>query len=532
VVPAAAPPHPDIRDAPSQMASVIKRAASKHPEPDPVILDEFRKFVRAWIHKNLRPLGVDCDISFETWIELTNYPRYRKEALRRLWESRPFSDRRIFKVKAFTKDEEYLEFKYNRGIYSRSDEFKCLTGPWFKQIEKELYKLPYFVKNIPVADRPAYICGILFDDGAPAVATDYTAFESQFVEQLVRVCEFQLYEYMTQHVPGGKQFMELLEVLVVEQEVMFTELSMLIPTCRMSGEMNTSLGNGFSNLMFALFLAHRKGCTNIRMVVEGDDGLMKYDGPRLCAEDFALLGLSIKLENHDDIRRASFCGIIFDTEDLINVTDPREVLATFGWGTARYLGAKHSKKMSLLRAKSLSLAHQYPGCPILSELAQYGLRMTRSYSPRFALKVAPNLWVRDQLLAAISDEKNLKIRKPGLRTRALVEEVFGISMEAQLSIEQYLADKNDLSPLCHGSIDDIMPLSWNQYAADYIRRPIQSEIGRQVFGDVQRDRVADLLPLCTKGESDRRDRINLDALTRKRLETCLRTASLLSTRTN
>jgi hypothetical protein len=470
VVPSAALPHPDLTDPATTLAGVIKRAASKHPEIDQTILEGLRLFVRNFLEKNFTPLSSDSDCSVERWLAHANYPEWRKlELLDKHYAVINHFDKRYSRAKCFVKDECYPEYKHARGIYSRSDEFKTFVGPVFKLIEEVVYKHPAFVKHIPVADRPRYIQSILESDGELADATDYTAFESQFCAEIMNAVEMQLYEYMTQHLPNRDTFRRHLSSLIGVQRCGFRNIAMEVPTCRLSGEMCTSLGNGFSNLMFALYTAERKGCSHVRIVVEGDDGLMKYAGPRLKAEDFAPLGLTIKLDQHETIETASFCGIVYDSEELINIDDPREILANFGWGNAQYTRCKKSKKLRLLRCKALSLAHQYPGCPIISELAHYGLRVTRSHNVGNIAQRERNMWWRNVYLEALRDEKKIKKIAPGPRSRALVERTFGVSIEQQLRIEAYLSDKNDDGPLIHPDIEAIMSEIWNDYSLSYVK---------------------------------------------------------------
>jgi hypothetical protein len=464
----AAQPHPDQSDTTTIVAGVLKRAASKHPQPSLPILKRLEVFVQKFLEENLTPLAPDCDTSIERWLEHTNYPLWRKQELLEKYSKieDPFN-KKYTRAKCFVKDETYPEYKHARGIYSRSDEFKCLVGPYFKLIEEEVYKLPQFVKHIPVSERPRYILDMLNGEGSPQ-STDYTAFESQFTTMIMEIVEIQMYKYMTKYLPGKNDFWRHLEVIKGKQLCSFKFVDIALETCRLSGEMCTSLGNGFSNLMFALFVAQEKGCSNVRIVVEGDDGLMKYCGPSLKAEDFGRLGLTIKMETHNRIETASFCGIIFDTEELINIDDPRDNLATFGWGNAKYVASRKSKLCALLRCKALSLAHQYPGCPIISELAHYGLRVTRGYRIGKVLDHMNN-YMREQVLNAIRDERKIQKMEPGPRSRALVEQMYGITIEVQLKIEEYLRGKQDLGPLNCEWITSIMPEVWRDYSMEYVR---------------------------------------------------------------
>jgi len=471
-------PHPDPVDPWSMLAGVCKRFGVAVPKADPAALDRLRAFVRKYVRENYVPLSPDADTSVPTWLENTAYPAWRKaELLSKYEKTEDPNDPRHARCKAFMKDETYGEFKFNRGINARSDEFKCMVGPIFKLIESEVYKDSHFIKHIPVAERPAYITAKL-QHFLKVYASDYTAFEALFVETLMTTVEFELYEYMTQHLPEGREFMtRCREVLGGENECNYRDFQVKLRAVRMSGEMCTSLGNGFSNLMFMLFVCTELGSTHIDGVVEGDDGLFGIDGPAPSQSDFAKLGLVIKLEEHDRLSSASFCGIVFDEVDQLNVREPYEVLATFGWTSQRYAKSNSKILKALLRCKALSLAHQYPGCPIVSALARYGLRVTDDVRACKVLRVingrgAMNAWEREWALELMAKGVPRTIEPP-IRTRLLVEEKFGVPVYEQLIIEKYLDGLTTLQPL---RIDTtFMPSSWKVYWDTYVQVPLDLE---------------------------------------------------------
>lgn len=461
----AAMPHPDPHDPKTMLAGVSKRFAVKPPDADSESLDELRTFVKKWLQTNLTPLAPDTDVSIPTWLDGTSYPAWRKEELRNCNPDNinVYNKKKWWRCKSFQKDETYPDYKHPRGINSRSDQFKCAVGPIFKCIEKVLFKHRSFIKRIPVVDRPQYIRDLLQRAGAKYIATDYTSFEALFTEELMRAVEFQLYEYMTSELPSGSEFMRLMyEVLGGDNICEFKNFMVTLKATRMSGEMCTSLGNGFSNLMFLLYLCDKHDI-DVEAVIEGDDCLARLERGMLSANDFAKLGLNIKLEQHDSLSEASFCGLIFDEEELLNVTDPREVLASFGWAQSKYCGAKQSKLLSLLRCKSLSLAYQYPGCPIIASLARYGLRVTRSHDVRHMVQNWRNTWEREQLLEAISHPViNVPV---GTRTRLLVEKLYGITVSQQLLTEELLDSKADVLPF---TVPFDFPVPWQHYFNAYV----------------------------------------------------------------
>jgi len=402
----AAMPHPCPADPETMRAGVAKRFCSQTPIPDGDLLREFK----TWTYNKIRELwperpGPETDVSFESWLKKCNYPEYRKTELRDLNNLRNgHLEDRDYIVKSFMKDETYPEYKYARGINSRSDMFKIFVGPIFRIIEEIVFKLPEFIKKIPVRDRPAYIKEKLERIGCTYLSTDYTAFETLFTKEMMEACEMQLYEYLSSDLNGGPEWYKVVhDTLTGENFCRFKFFDVVCSATRMSGEMNTSLGNGFTNLMAMWFLSEKAGCTDFAMVAEGDDGLSTMTGQPPTSADFAKLGLNIKLQRHDKLEEASFCGLVFDPDDLINVTDPREVLCEFGWALSRYANCRRNRLMALLRCKSLSYQHQYPGSPIIQSLAQYGLRCTSGFDVRHFATTNRNysMWEREQVLQAI-----------------------------------------------------------------------------------------------------------------------------------
>ena len=298
----AARPRIDPNDPLTKVAGAMKRVGRQPPKRHKLALTRLDRFTRKWLKRNMTPLSADTDVSFETFLASTPYTLSRKaELAREHFENTddPCS-RQSAKVKGFIKDESYGEYKHARWINSRSDVFKCHYGPWIKAIENEVYKHRSFIKHIPVSDRATYILELLGEEG-PYYETDYTAFESHFTGQVMRVLEFNLFEYMTQHIPGHKEFMRMNFKVVGKDNFIGSHNMKFSVQSRMSGEMSTSLGNGFSNLMVMLLVAKLKGCSDVEGVVEGDDGLFTLKGAAPEQADFAELGFLIKLEEFTHI---------------------------------------------------------------------------------------------------------------------------------------------------------------------------------------------------------------------------------------
>jgi len=149
------------------------------------------------------------------------------------------------------------------------------------------------------------------------------------------------------------------------------------------------------------------------------------------------------------------------------VTDPLSTLVSFGWTTREYARCRSGKLMSLLRCKSLSLAYQYPGCPIIAALARYGLRVTKSYAVNHLTeRKGISMWDREQLREALANPSCCDI-PVGENTRLLVERLYRIPMQVQRDFEDYLDSLHSLTPLDLGVLDQYCHPSWFDYCSSY-----------------------------------------------------------------
>jgi len=393
------------------------------------------------------------------WLDHTAYPTWRKKELLDQWrdcinpyERKPDGTLKYGKVKSFVKLESYPEYKHARCINARHDIFKCLVGPAFRAIDEEVYKNPYFIKKVPVSQRPEYIREHVYVPGRSYVVTDHSQYEAAFTADLMEDCEFQLYDYMLSNHPFHDDFMALMREVVAGTNVCsFKDLVIEIQATRMSGEMCTSLGNGFANLMSFLFEAKRRGASDVRGIVEGDDGLFSMEGPHPTKEGMAENGFTVKMEIVQDFNEASFCGFIFDPEEGINIKTPLELLTNFGWLPARYMNCNDKKLKELYRCKALSYAHQFPGCPVVAAFAHYVLRITHGNRARMYWN---DMYMRAKMLDIFEQHNRHGVphKTPGVDTRLLFEKKFGITIAHQLAIEHYFNTTEDLV-VSHPTLD-------------------------------------------------------------------------------
>lgn len=328
-----------------------------------------------------------------------------------------------------------------------------------------------FIKRIPVDLRPEYIINRLKKPGAIYMATDYTAYESHFTAELMHDCEFQFYDHMVKNIPEARRVMKRFKKTVSGMnDVKFTTLSAKIPASRMSGEMNTSLGNGFANLMIFLFLMKELGVIDHKCVIEGDDCLARFFPSgvlshlsrqaliTLVQDKYKEFGMNVKIELHDDLCKASFCGLVFDDQVKDNLADPTKIILKLGWIHAKYVKSSQKTRRELLKGKAMSILASNPGCPIVQDIALWILRLT----PKDHYRIEDN-W------AKIKIEGCSLLPKPiQFESRLLMEEVFGYTVEEQLSIESYFKNKCDLAPIENHIIYHHISASALHYDLNYV----------------------------------------------------------------
>lgn len=404
-------------------------------------LAEFKLFNKDLVERTFSALPPTTVFCPRKWLPETHYPLWRQKDFMLLYDVnngvvRPKDHRLI----GFAKKETYvtacgtiayvLEYKPARDINSRSDMFKMFAGPIFHEIEKVVFALPVFVKRIPVRERPAYIRNMLEGHSGPFAITDYTTFEAWFTPEFMDACEFVLYEHLLRNFPF--EVGELKRVLCGENHINYRDFNITVRGKRMSGEMCTSLGNGWSNYALAKFTAHKCNCEVIG-VFEGDDGFMKFTGP-VTTQYIEELGFLIKFSECDSWDRGSFCGLM-QSRDGIAFVDPRKKILTFGWSHSPLISGGLEVRLGLLRAKALSLAYEAPQCPIVSTLAIRCLEFTRGIRPRFESGYWEAASIAD-IQKFEAETMEMLILGPSAEARQDFDEIYGISIGLQMDVEE------------------------------------------------------------------------------------------------
>jgi len=412
----------------AQRLGLLKRLCSKKLPSSPVVMADFEAFVRRFVARLPRVDAFD----FEAWLENTAYNGSRKEALRQAHDAlhggRPSKTQRQ-RVTAFAKSESYPEVKHLRWICTRCDAVKAYVGPALAAVEHILFygesTGKYFAKFYKgegelaahIASAPA---------GLHYAASDYTAFEAQIDADLMRRCECVLYNHCLSEFPERASF--ICRMITGLNKIKTRDgVSVRLEGRRMSGDMCTSLGNSFTNLMVALYAAHVSGDDDPWVVVEGDDGLCgTSDAIDPAVFGANSMGLTIKWEPVSVPTEAGFCGKVFGPDRQV-IRDPVRFFQTFGWSDVA-IGMPDWVHHQLLVAKALSAAHETPDCPLVRAAADYVQRVLPRVKARH---------IADGYHTA-PDSAELPPQATTWATRTLFARKFGISEMLQIECEDHI----------------------------------------------------------------------------------------------
>jgi len=365
-----------------------------------------------------------------------------------------------------------------------------LTGGFFKQVEEQLYKNKHFVKKVAVADRPAYIAS-LFPQGTEVIATDYTSFEASFSPEILCAVEMQLYRYMAKNLPNGRELIEHIRLALVGRQhcrmgsrgsggVVYS-----VNGTRMSGDMCTSLGNGFTNLILMSwwFYHHGGRRDDVVGVVEGDDGLFVCKGPVPNGVDFRRLGFSLKISREPDASSAGFCGNFFVRGQNNALCDPLKVILKGGWTMSELRRGSKKDREALLRAKALSLLATNAGTPVAQPWAEWVLRCIGAkgkiaFSGRYG---SSQWWERDiesRVRAGKCQPKNIT-----MQARELIYQKFSLGVQWQVSVERWFMEQKQLCPIPSYVLGHALLPQWREAWVDVVDVEESDKffVGRDLF---------------------------------------------------
>lgn len=418
---------------------------------DHAMMQKFRFFAHRFVRR-MFPQYITTLMTYEQWRETrVNYGPSRLAQLDRAYARHGGQWEKVACEPRFTRNQIHIKAecypgapKYPRIISAREDEFKTLVGPFFHQVEEMVFHLPYFIKHVPVRDRPSYIEKFFSvgKSGQCLGTNDFSSFESLIYGKLQRCSELELYRWLGRGLDQG--FVDFVCKTIGGRQIHYNRRGWKA-ACRgrQSGDMCTSVGNGWVNFCVMSFVAAECGWVErgepIKGLFEGDDSIFSCEPGNRSDLVLKQLGMRAKLASGVQPGEMGFLSTYWGS-DLVPITDPRRHISRFNYVLYKETNARVRKE--LLRAKSLSLAFEYAGCPLLRGLALLGLRLSEGHGPRFAHSDryrAQQLWGTLQN-CMLSDELQRRLEEPiPADRRLLYARLFGVNIAHQEVIESALA---------------------------------------------------------------------------------------------
>lgn len=503
------PPIPDYKSTANQVLSFFKRCCADLPEPDWQEWKRIKRFNRSQISQRVVALPDDIPLNYdeytllpdretlEYWLKHANMREcdrvaYRNEWLRLVGQapSRKTPNARATKfwaLDSFLKNEHYDVYKYPRGIQPRGLGPNMIFGPIMHAIEQQLFhdstdqadpgyyrpssRNPEFVKSLTMDGRAAYLLE-KFDGQNNLFGTDASSFECLMRSHVQLDIELPM---MLAHLASKPSAAKVLSWVyhnitanpreVGSQYGKSRGIRYPIMDMRCSGDMQTSLGNGWCNLIFLKFAFSRVAkCSPsaITLVCEGDDGLVAAPKCQGIEDEFKKLGLTYKFDRYNDVRVAKFCKIVVGEGGLLR--EAIGPMAKAGWVDLKYARSSPKVHAGLLRMKALSFIHSYPRCPLLSVWSLRVLELTadaKTVCERLISRER-NSYYREEMDRVLRSKLPDDVGVVAEADRRLYGEVFGMPPDVQLRIEQQLRVMT-LTPLFSSLIVEHAPAAWTHF---------------------------------------------------------------------
>lgn len=402
----------------------------------PEVQDDFIKFARHYIKHHIQPLpeGLDEDVLLEDWLHQSKYDADRKAKFRELnkqMRRHEIPRRQYLQLTSFIKSEFYTEPKEARIINSRSDAFKSRIGPFIHAAERIVYD-DHFIKHC----KPSEVVEKMRAKSAGFEVfyeTDYSSFEGSFSPTYLKKVEFYLLSRLFYNYPEIVSLCAL--ATNTNNKLIYRKrYTAEFPGSRMSGEMWTSMCNGYMNKLLVEFVAKRSDAF-VDYLVEGDDGFICSNKPlnwNLTAD----AGFKLKCELVTDPMDVQFCSLRV-CEDKLIPNIPR-TLCHYGFiidtQLSRGLSVKSKRSQKKLAeiqyAKACSLLATSAGVPILQAVALQQMKVLAGthLNPKYF-----DWWE--------SEFYDLTSPQPASITmgvRRYVEREFGLLVHDQIEIERQI----------------------------------------------------------------------------------------------
>ncbi|APG76587.1 hypothetical protein 2 [Wenling tombus-like virus 2] len=368
------------------------------------------------------------------------------------------------RVKMFIKQEKVLDpQKPPRAIQYRTAEYNLMLGQYLKPIEKALYMyrdshgLPVFAKGYNVNERAWIVKDKyeLFDD--PVIyQVDFSKFDAHVTKQHLEA-EHAVY---LKAFPGSHTLSYLLKQQLANNGITQNGIKYHTNGKRMSGDLNTGLGNSIIHHLLAMQVAPK-----FVYFIDGDDGL--WVGPRSAHIDLMLVrrfGFDLKIDKQDSLSGTSFCSTRLMLSTMKFVRPPWVILSKHAM---TYRNLPPNKNAQLLRAIGECELACNSGIPVIQEFAKR--LMTLSDKPLYDPELA---WKRQNLEskeALITDEARIEYAS-----------IFDMSIAEQVCLESAFQTPSSEVQIHYGDSSKRAPSTSPGDSSSCPQRPESCETGIQL----------------------------------------------------
>lgn len=461
-----APPIPDANDSVLIAVGACKRLGT--PLPVPTLRHfkrRFRLYARVFIRTYIKPLGCVPILSLYEWMEGSSYTEKEKKAIidAAMEEGMVVGpmDRENFEVASFMKKETFLEPKFPRMINPRSVLMKFRFNLFIAMIEKHIKHFGMLAKG---CDHDWLRTRILNMNKFLGVVctTDFTSFErhvSAWIAKTVEVAAFKhFFSASGQHFLFEDFLRDYERAVCSSQKCTGKYVGYNVRNCRMSGEGSTSIGNGLTNCImmgFAMSLCgydYRRiaastgndAVDEMAVLFEGDDGRMVLPerlAGMLTDALFTSIGMNVKIQKTADPDTADFLKRHICSTSGQMFADAQEVLIKAGWTHSDFIHSGQAKCLGLLKAKAQCTLSEMPNSPILAEWAKAVLRLTNG------VKAITETFSGKQNWKKLFSSSTEPLTGVAFSTRMAYARTFGVSVDAQLEVEEWFKNLSGLRPV-------------------------------------------------------------------------------------
>lgn len=418
-------------------AGLLHRGAGKTPDPDPKVLLSKSKYAEEMMQA-LVPVAFEEDIlSVEEALGQTSYSIAQKEQILD-WEynAHHLDDTIVNETTPFGKDEPYeVRGKHERTIQAGSKTMwaKGLFGSlsvYVKTLEHVFYDK--ITSNIKMISPDEQVAKIIALGAGSKTESDFSSYEASFSRPIQESAQFKAYDHYYGNIGNRDKILATCRRLLGGKTTMKNKFGRgNIRNLKCSGSPDTAFSNWFDNVVTFCHIFYTKH--NVHWTVcldwllcEGDDNLTDDHGLKFSKKDFAAYGLTAKISDGFDLEDSGFCQRFVNTSTNNMVMDPIRYLGRSQYIPVKYINAKESKKLSMVKAKAMSTLAFCPNGPVVSEHAWAILQNTRNIgvSQKHLDKAA-------RYGQTIKVNTNFSAPKITESDRLMVSERFGFSIKQQ-----------------------------------------------------------------------------------------------------